>query len=103
MPKRMYRAEHMRQGIAAMTRIQQAMDPDGKLMAKRIPGAEELFAAPPPEVLEAHCLACKGKKNFTVEGEEKMKNGTLRKYGKSDCGHSLSLFVSGKQASSVAA
>lgn len=52
-----------------------------------------------PELLKAHCLGCASKKEFAVEGEEKMKNGATRKYGKctGGCGRTISTFVSGAQ------
>ena len=89
----------MADGVRAVAGLQQhvlKVDPmsAGPLAALKPQPAPA--GAEPPELLEAHCLGCGGKKNFNVEGEEKTKTGAIRKWGKGACGHSLSTFVSGK-------
>jgi hypothetical protein len=59
-----------------------------------------------PEVLQAHCIHCHregraepGKSTMRVEGEQKMPNGAIRKYGTcthAQCGGKMSTLVSGK-------
>ena len=97
----MFTAEHMVRGIQAVAALQRrvlAEDPmaAGPLNALR-PHAPTSSgpAAPPAELLEAHCHGCGGKKAFQVEGEDQMPNGAIRKYGKAICGHRVSTFVSG--------
>lgn len=102
-PKRVYNANHVVDGVRTVAKLQQRVlqeDPmsSGPLAALKpqpAPAGEE------PEVLAGHCLTCKTKRAFVVEGEDKMDNGAIRKYGTSQetgCGHKVSHFVSGSQA-----
>ena len=97
-PPRLFHAHHMHEGAKAVQALQQqvlkidpmAAGPLAALKPDPAPAGQE-----PIELLEAHCHGCKEKKTFQPEGEEKMKNGAIRKYGKGVCGHTLSTFVSG--------
>lgn len=98
-PKRFFSAEHIANGVKAVGKLQQKALAIAPTMAG--PMARVPTTPPPeemPEVLEGHCMGCKGKSKFEVEGEEKMKNGAIRKYGKCQadgCGGKMNLFVSG--------
>jgi hypothetical protein len=102
-PKRPYTAEHIAAGVQTVAKLQQHVLSEAPMSF----GPLAALAPPPPgdpgeqpEVLAGHCLTCKTKRGFTVEGEEKMKNGAIRKYGTSTengCGHRVSHFVSGAQ------
>jgi len=99
-PKRLFHAKHMADGAVAVAKLQQQVlkeDPMSAGPLAALKPAPAPAGAEPAELREAHCLTCGGKKNFQVEGEEKMKNGAIRKYGKGACGHKLSAFVSGAQ------
>ena len=94
-PKRLYHAGHMAGGVHLVA--EQAIKEAPQRLAAHLapPTAEEQ-----PEILEAHCLGCKTKRQFQVEGEDKMKNGATRKYGKCSgdgCGRTISTFVKGAQ------
>ena len=99
-PKRLFRAEHIADGVRTVAELQQQVLKEkptsaGPLTALAPPPAGE----EPPEVLAGHCLTCKTKRAFTVDKTETMKNGALRKSGTSTeagCGHNVSHFVSGK-------
>lgn len=102
-PKRVYHAAEIADGVRTVAKLQQRVlqeDPmsSGPLAALKpqpAPAGEE------PEVLAGHCLTCKTKRGFVVEGEDTMKNGVTRKYGTSQepgCGHKVSHFVSVKAA-----
>ena len=103
MKSRSYTADHIRAGIASVAKLQQHVMRQAPMSA----GPLKALAPPPPaataaaeeaEVLAGHCLSCKTKRAFTVEGEQKMKNGAIRKYGTSKedgCNHKVSHFVSG--------
>ena len=95
-PQRVYTAEHIAKGVKTVAALQ----------AKAVSMAPHKFGPmaalqeetqPQPELMKAHCLGCKTKKEFAVEGKEKMKNGTVRHYGKctGGCGQTISTFVSG--------
>jgi hypothetical protein len=95
-PKRLFTADHIQDGVQTVAGLQQEALKIAPHMAgpmSRIP----MQPQPEQEMLEGHCLQCKGKKQFAVEKETKMKNGTIMKQGKSDCGHMVSTFVSGAQ------
>lgn len=102
-PKRPYHAAEIASGVQTVAKLQQRVlqeDPmsSGPLAQLKPQPAPE---GEPPEVLAGHCLNCKTKRAFVVEGEEKMKNGAIRKYGTSQepgCGHKMSHIVSGKAA-----
>lgn len=96
--KRLYRADDMRTGIQQVSQLQAAVLKEEPAMAgplKRLKESRRADAAEQVEQLEGHCLTCKGKKTFTVEKTDTMKNGALRKSGKGECGHTISHFVSG--------
>lgn len=101
MRSRFYNAGMMKSGIDAVSGMRQKMVESGKIQVQ-LPGmTPPAAAAEQPEMLEGHCLTCKTKRPFAVEGEDKMPNGAIRKYGTSghpDCGHKVSHFVSGKAA-----
>lgn len=89
----------MADGVRLIAKLQQRVLKEAPMSA----GPLAALAPPPPtagaeapELLEAHCHACKGKKTFQVEGEEPMDNGAIRKHGTAVCGHRVSTFVSGK-------
>jgi hypothetical protein len=90
-------------GVHTVAKLQQRVlqedpmssGPLAQLKPQPSPAGEE------PEVLAGHCLNCKTKRAFKVEGEQKLTNGAIRKYGKSEeagCGHQISHIVSGKAA-----
>lgn len=91
---RRYDASTIADGINVMQQIRDKVIPFEQVAAqitKNVP-------APQPEMLEGHCTNCKTKRQFAVEGEEKMKNGAIRKYGKCTepgCSRTISHFVSG--------
>jgi hypothetical protein len=102
-PKRPYTAMDVAKGVHTVAKLQQRVlaeapmsaGPLAALAPQPAPAGEE------PEVLAGHCLNCKTKRAFVVEGEEKMKNGAIRKYGTSQengCGHKISHMVSGAQS-----
>jgi len=98
-PKRLYSAEHIAAGVGMVGRLQQhvlAVAPTsiGPLSALNAPPSQ---LASLPEIMEGHCAGCREKKAFQVEGSDQMSNGTLRKYGKGVCGHTVSTFVSAPQ------
>jgi hypothetical protein len=105
-PKRLYTAEHIAGGVKTVAKLQQRVLQEAPMSSGPLaqlappPPAAAGAEAEQPEVLAGHCLTCKTKRGFTVEGEEKMKNGAIRKYGTSTeqgCGHRVSHFVSGAQ------
>jgi hypothetical protein len=95
-PRRIFTADHIAQGVGMVTELQQEalkVAPNMSGPMSRVPLAVPM--ADETETLEGHCLTCKGKQQFQVEGEQKMKNGAIRKYGKCGSGHTMSHFVSG--------
>lgn len=97
-PSRIFTARHMADGVRSVAALQQHVLQEapasvGPLQALMPQGEEQ------PEMLKGHCHGCKTKKEFAVEGEEKMKNGAIRKYGKctGGCGGTISMFVAGTQ------
>lgn len=91
MGKRIYTADHIRDGVRTMEQLQQRS-------WDYVPAAIEAMNAPVPETQDGYCLKCKGSQTFEVEGEDTMKNGAIRKYGKcpgEGCGTMLSRFVKG--------
>jgi len=99
-PGRLFHAHHMAQGAKGVMALQQEVLKAAPMSAGPLAALAPQPAAAgadPVELREAHCLTCGDKKNFQVEGEETMKNGAIRKYGKGACGHKLSAFVSGAQ------
>lgn len=101
MKSRTYTAQHMREGIASVAKLQQHVMKQAPMSAgplKALAPNPAAAAAEEAEVLAGHCLSCKTKRAFTVEGEQRMKNGAIRKYGTSKedgCNHKVSHFVSG--------
>jgi hypothetical protein len=102
-PRRIYAASHIADGVRAVGRLQQRVLKEAPMsagpLAALAPQPPAEAGAEPVELREAHCHACGEKKAFQVEGTDTMSNGALRKYGKGACGHKLSTFVSGKEAS----
>lgn len=110
-PARMYDAQYMADAVQAHSQLQaqalkvapHAFGPMARI-PMQVPAAAEI------ETLPGNCFTCKGKtgehkSEFDVEGEAKMPNGAIRKYGKckNGCGQVLSAFVSGKKEVSAAA
>lgn len=103
-PQRIYQATHIAAGVKAVARLQQkvleaAPMSAGPMAALATQQADSTNPAPVPEMLEGHCLGCGGKKSFTVDGSDVMKNGAIRKSGKctgDGCNRTISTFVSGK-------
>ena len=98
--KRIYNSDVIAKGVQTVHKIQQkvlqaAPEKFGPMTALQPQTGQENQ----PELLTAHCLGCGSKKEFGVEGEEKMKNGAIRKYGKctGGCGRQISTFVKGVQ------
>lgn len=105
MQKRMYDADTISNAVGVTAKIHQKLYPMGHQPMSGQGSAESVPMA--METMEGHCLgsSCRdgdgkpSKKTFNVEGEEKMKNGTIRKYGKCpDCGTNISHLISGKAA-----
>lgn len=96
--KRLYNADDIAHGVQVTAKIREQMIPLEHAQRMQALTSPPVGAAPQPEMLEGHCVNCKTRRPFTVEGEETMKNGAVRKYGKGthpDCGHRMSKFVSG--------
>lgn len=90
---RIYTAEDIKGGIRAVTRLHQQafnwVQPAAQMMEK---------SPDPVETAEGHCLGCKQKRQFEVQGTAQMPNGAQRKYGtcpEADCGQTISTFVGG--------
>jgi hypothetical protein len=108
-PERIYTAEHIADGVRHVAKLR-AMQLSGEMTEPLIPHHAQITAAPPaaqqgqepqPEIAEGHCLTCKGKKSFTVEKTETMKNGAVRKSGKClepGCNTTVSTFTKGEGA-----
>lgn len=100
-PKRTFDAEFMNNGVQEMMALNtQARDvaPHAFPPMSRIPMSVPM--ADEPEILEGHCLKCKGKKKFQVEGKEKTKNGAMRKWGKCmepGCNTMMSVFTKAEE------
>lgn len=105
-PARIYDAQFMADAVGAHAQLQaQAMKvaPHAFGPMSRVPLQPMVAAEDVPETLKAHCFTCKSKRGesaseFDVEGEQKMKNGAIRKYGKckaDGCGQTLSMFAAG--------
>jgi hypothetical protein len=96
-PRRLYRAEHVAAGVQGVSQLQHVLLENHPTAAGPM-AAAPLDSGPTPELLEGHCLGCQTKRQFTVDGEETMKNGAVRKYGKctgSGCSRTISMFVKG--------
>lgn len=97
-PPRLFHAAHMHEGAKAVAQLQQQVlktDPMAAGPLAALKPAPAPAGADPIELIEAHCHGCGEKKTFQPEGEQKMSNGAIRKFGKGVCGHTLSTFVSG--------
>jgi len=96
-PPRLYNAASIAQGVHAVSQLQQhvlsvaptSIGPLAALDTQTSPLASL------PEIMEGYCPGCRAKKSFPVDGSEPMPNGAIRKYGKADCGHTISAFTSG--------
>lgn len=96
-PNRIYRASHIADGVRAVAKLQQHVLKHAPMSAGPLAALAPPPAAAgeePPELAEAHCHGCKGKKTFQVEQTDTMKNGALRKSGTAVCGHKVSTFAS---------
>lgn len=106
---RMYTADSIAAGVKTVAAIRQKVFPFGTSPQLGAPSPAPPTAAAagaeqkPIEMMEGHCMSCpreeggKFKKHiFQVEGQETMKNGAIRKYGKCPNGHAISHLVSGK-------
>jgi hypothetical protein len=88
--KAIYTPEHMLNMLGAAQKIQHQQIQNGTHW-----GMQALAA--PIEMENAHCLNCKDKRDFVVEGTDEHKNGALRKYGTCpECGSGLSKYTPGK-------
>jgi hypothetical protein len=105
--RRLYRKEHVAEGVKAVAELQNKVmeqaptsaGPMAALAPKPAPAGAE-----PQELLEGHCLGCGEKKPFMVEGEQQMKNGAVRKFGKcsgAGCDRKISTFVKGEANAST--
>lgn len=111
MTKRLYTADTIAKGVKTVAAIRSKVFPFGTSpqLGAPSPVTSSEPTAPPPEMLEGHCLGCprgedgKPRKHvFQVEGEDKMPNGTVRKYGKCPNGHKISHLVSGAASGNAA-
>ena len=91
--QRSYNADTMTEAIGTAMKIRQATHRQGT--PSGLGGAESVPMA--TETLTGHCLGCKKSQAFSVEGEDTLPNGALRKFGHCDAGHSMSHIVSGKK------
>lgn len=100
---RMYNADGIAAGVQTVAKIRQKLFPFGTspqlgAPSPAPPAPAAAAAEEPAEMQEGYCMSCKTKRPFQVEGEDKMPNGAIRKYGTSghpDCGHKISHLVSG--------
>lgn len=103
MKHRMHDSTTMAQAVGMVGKLRAKLPIGAPMPGVFTPKTSSSSAAPeePQEVLEGHCLSCRTKRPFIVEGEDKMPNGAIRKYGTSghpECGHKISHLVSGKAA-----
>lgn len=109
MKRRTYTADTMEKHVGFVNKLRAAIplgQPLPGVLAPKSSASPAAAEAPMPEVLKGHCIGCHregraqpGTSAFAVEGEEKMPNGSIRKYGKCthpECGGKMSTFVSGK-------
>jgi hypothetical protein len=103
-PQRIYRASHIADGVRLVAKLQQRVLKEAPMSAGPLTALAPpapAAGAEAPELAEAHCHGCKGKKTFQVEGTETMENGALRKHGTAVCGHKVSTFAKGEGAASA--
>jgi hypothetical protein len=109
--RRAYDSSTIMDGVQAVADLRSKVTPPELIVQRMVNpggGGDKKAEEEQAEMLEGNCFGHPEeskvvKRQFKVEGEQEMKNGAIRKYGKCvDCGRGLSRFVSKKDAKAAA-
>lgn len=93
-PRRLYTAHDMAKSVGLISDLRQKS-------FDYVPMATQAMGPVPTH--EGHCIGCKTKKTFNIEGTDQMKNGAVRHYGACpDCGKTVSAFAAGVKDTNAA-